>query len=111
MGENATKEGGWPMCSINQTRTDGGTKDAQNRHEIARKRHGYYMVSTRFFALENPQPPPPPTLAPAEKVCFSTGRRICQTNPPCTVSSPPCLRAYVHLADLPNEPTARSASS
>ena len=58
------------MCSINQTQTDGGTKDARNRHENARKRHGFYMVLTRFFVFQNAQPPPPPPLAPPEKTLF-----------------------------------------
>ena len=62
--------------------------------------HGFYTV---FSALKLYNPRSHQRLRRRKKHCFSAALRICGTNPPCIPSVP--------SADLPNEPTAWSASS
>src|SRR5688572_22091807 len=81
---------------------------ARNEHENDTFSHGFYMVSTRFLhgfpCPKSTQLLAPPALTDPRKTCFCKHRRR-------THHFPPCLCASMPLAALPNEPTARSASS
>ena len=59
--------GRWPMSEIEQHRDPGigesSTKEAQKGHEKG-------IVWARFFQLLEAQPPIPPALMPAKKLCF-----------------------------------------
>ena len=58
------------------------------------------MVSTRFFAPEDAQPPSPPTLAPARKVCFSKPFAGRTRTPPGPIRDPFFMNFLLH--HLPN---------